>query len=77
VGVQKDSELEETLGLVNKRVIGFVGSFYAYEGLKLLVAAVPALLSRDPGVRLLLVGGGQEADDLRKLVKGTGISLPS
>jgi glycosyltransferase involved in cell wall biosynthesis len=39
-------------------VIGFIGSFYDYEGIDILIAAMPALLERRPDARLLLVGGG-------------------
>jgi glycosyltransferase involved in cell wall biosynthesis len=39
-------------------VIGFIGSFYDYEGIDDLIAAMPALLARQPEARLLLVGGG-------------------
>jgi PEP-CTERM/exosortase A-associated glycosyltransferase len=39
-------------------VIGFIGSFYDYEGLDDLIAAMPALIREQPAARLLLVGGG-------------------
>ncbi|MCA1660716.1 MAG: glycosyltransferase, exosortase A system-associated [Novosphingobium sp.] len=39
-------------------VIGFVGSFYPYEGIDDLIAAMPAILVAHPAARLLLVGGG-------------------
>ena len=39
-------------------VIGYIGSFYDYEGIDDLIAAMPALVARQPGARLLLVGGG-------------------
>jgi glycosyltransferase involved in cell wall biosynthesis len=39
-------------------LIGFIGSFYDYEGIDDLIAAMPALLRDHPGARLLLVGGG-------------------
>ena len=39
---EPDSQLRRTLGLEGCQVVGFVGSFYAYEGLDLLVAALPA-----------------------------------
>ena len=39
-------------------VIGFIGSFYDYEGIDDLIAAMPALVAAQPGARLLLVGGG-------------------
>lgn len=59
-GGQPDAALKTRLGLDDATVIGFIGSFYAYEGLDLLVDALPALLQRRPDVRLLLVGGGPQ-----------------
>jgi PEP-CTERM/exosortase A-associated glycosyltransferase len=70
---QRDPELESALGLKKRPVIGFVGSFYAYEGLKLLLDAMPAILEGNPEVRLLLVGGGQEADSLKEKATQMGI----
>ncbi|MBT0668750.1 glycosyltransferase, exosortase A system-associated [Novosphingobium profundi] len=46
-------------------VIGFIGSFYDYEGLDDLIAAMPRLLEHQRDARLLLVGGGPCADALR------------
>jgi len=46
-------------------VIGFIGSFYPYEGLDVLIDAMPALLAREPGASLILVGGGPCEADLR------------
>jgi len=65
----KNPELLATLGLVDKKVLGFLGSFYAYEGLDLLVATLPHLLAKDPDFRLLLVGGGPQADALKAQIK--------
>lgn len=65
----KDAKLSAALGLVDKKVLGFLGSFYAYEGLDLLVAALPQLLAIDPDYRLLLVGGGPQADALKAQIK--------
>jgi glycogen synthase len=39
-------------------VVGFIGSFYDYEGIDDLIAAMPALLAKRPNLHLLLVGGG-------------------
>lgn len=63
-----DSALRTQLGLDNKTVIGFIGSFYAYEGLDLLIDAMPALLRTQPDIRLLLVGGGVQEAALREQV---------
>lgn len=70
----RDGALEERYGLADRKVLAFIGSFYAYEGLDLLVAAMPKLLQARPDVRLLLVGGGQVADDLKRQVAGLGVT---
>jgi glycosyltransferase involved in cell wall biosynthesis len=46
-------------------VIGFIGSFYAYEGLDLLIEALPRMLAERPEVRVLLVGGGPQEESLK------------
>ncbi len=46
-------------------VIGYVGSFYDYEGLDDLIAAMPELLASEPEAKLLLVGGGPMDEALR------------
>jgi PEP-CTERM/exosortase A-associated glycosyltransferase len=69
----RDSALERSLKLKGKTVIAFIGSFYDYEGLDLLVEAMPRLLSERPDIRLLLVGGGQVAEDLQSQVARLGI----
>lgn len=53
-----DAALAESLGLVSAEVIGFIGSFYDYEGLDDLIAAMPALVAARPQAHLVLVGGG-------------------
>ncbi|WP_448658049.1 TIGR04063 family PEP-CTERM/XrtA system glycosyltransferase [Sphingomonas sp. CJ99] len=62
----RDDALAGELGLDDAdEVIGYIGSFYDYEGLEHLVAAMPDLVSTRPRARLLLVGGGPVADALR------------
>jgi PEP-CTERM/exosortase A-associated glycosyltransferase len=68
-----DSALRKKLGLDGARVIGFIGSFYAYEGLSLLVAAMPTILAKRPDAKLLLVGGGPEDSALRAQVAAAGL----
>ncbi len=60
----RDEALAGELG-IDGEVIGFIGSFYDYEGLGDLIAAMPALLARRPTATLLLVGGGPMEADLR------------
>jgi PEP-CTERM/exosortase A-associated glycosyltransferase len=54
----RDDALAAELELGTGPVIGFIGSFYDYEGIDDLIAAMPALIAREPEARLLLVGGG-------------------
>ena len=53
-----DTAFADSLGLAGADVVGFIGSFYDYEGLDDLIAAMPALVARRPAAQLLLVGGG-------------------
>ena len=66
-GCEADVGLKAQLGLEDKTVIGFIGSFYRYEGLDLLLRALPKVLAAMPQVRVLLVGGGPEHDRLKQL----------
>ncbi|HFE49042.1 MAG TPA: glycosyltransferase, exosortase A system-associated [Chromatiaceae bacterium] len=70
----RDEALAESLGLKDKRVIGFIGSFYAYEGLNLLVDALPEILSQTPDCRLLLVGGGPREEQLKAQCQRLGLT---
>ncbi|MXO70352.1 TIGR04063 family PEP-CTERM/XrtA system glycosyltransferase [Alteraurantiacibacter buctensis] len=60
-----DPTLRAELELGDGPVIGFIGSFYDYEGLDDLIAAMPLLLDLQPQARLLLVGGGPVAEALQ------------
>ncbi len=73
-GGQPDAALQARLGLADAEVVGFIGSFYAYEGLDLLLAALPRLLQRRPRVRLLLVGGGAQEAALKAQASALGIA---
>jgi PEP-CTERM/exosortase A-associated glycosyltransferase len=53
-----DPLFADSLGLAGADVVGFIGSFYDYEGLDDLIAAMPLLLEKRPKAQLLLVGGG-------------------
>jgi glycogen synthase len=72
-GMPADPALQAQLGLQGCTVIGFAGSFYGYEGLHLLVEAVGQLLPTHPDLRLLLVGGGPQEQQLKAQVKAAGL----
>lgn len=69
-----DTALARDLGLAGATVVGFIGSFYAYEGLDLLLEALPALLARRQEVRVLLVGGGPQEEALKAQAAALGLS---
>lgn len=62
-----DLQLAKDLGLDGKLLLGFIGSFYAYEGLNILLRALPEMLSSNPDIRILLVGGGPQEQELKAL----------
>jgi PEP-CTERM/exosortase A-associated glycosyltransferase len=72
-GGEADSALLQELGLEGKTILGFIGSFYAYEGLDLLIEALPLLHKQRDDIRLLLVGGGPEDQRLKALVHDMGL----
>jgi PEP-CTERM/exosortase A-associated glycosyltransferase len=63
--VPRDPALTAKLALEGADVVGFIGSFYDYEGLDDLIAAMPALVRAQPKAKLLLVGGGPREEALR------------
>lgn len=69
-----DPALRARWGLGDGPVIGFIGSFYAYEGLDLLIDAMPRLAQALPGMRLLLVGGGPQDENLRAQAASLGLA---
>lgn len=71
---EKDMLLCSQLNLGSKKVLGFIGSFYEYEGLGLLLKAVAILKDECPDFHVLLVGGGQAENTLKALVSQLGIS---
>jgi PEP-CTERM/exosortase A-associated glycosyltransferase len=73
VGGIADPALKHRLGLVDCTVLGFIGSFYAYEGLDLLLAALPQILAKVPNVRVLLVGGGPQDAALKAQAQSLGL----
>lgn len=73
IGDDYDLQLARELGLDGKRLLGFIGSFYAYEGLSVLLRALPKMLSRNPDIRILLVGGGPQEKELKDIAAQLGL----
>ena len=73
-GAAPDEELRRSLGLEGATVLGFAGSFYAYEGIALLIEAARRMLPRHPQLRVLLVGGGPQEANLEAQVAQAGMT---
>jgi PEP-CTERM/exosortase A-associated glycosyltransferase len=69
-----DEALRDKLSLNGRQVIGFVGSFYYYEGIDLLLEAARLLRERFPELHVLLVGGGPAEEMLRQKSLSLGIA---
>ena len=68
-----DKNLASKLNLSGKTILGFIGSFYDYEGLDDLVAALPMLRETQPDIHLLLVGGGPREKALQEQASELGV----
>ena len=69
-----DQELATRIGVAGRPVIGFLGSFYAYEGLDLAIEALPLIHARFPDLVLLLVGGGPQEQNLKTQAERLGVA---
>lgn len=68
-----DDSIRRRYQLEGCTVLGFIGSFYRYEGLQLLVEAVARLKDECPRLRVLLVGSGEVRDELIEQVHSRGL----
>ena len=68
-----DPEEKRRLGLGTGATVGFIGSFYGYEGLEDLLEALVVLRDRDVNVQAVLVGGGPEDSRMRSIVNDSGL----
>ncbi len=69
-----DKRLAAELGLGKEKVLGFIGSFYSWEGVAWLVRAVTELRQRGCACKLLLIGDGEEMPAVRAAVQELGAS---
>lgn len=62
------------LGLMpNRPYVGFIGSFYRYQGLACLLDAMAAVKQACPSAELLLVGDGEATEELKQQAKKMGL----
>ena len=71
----KVAEIKEKLGFSNaEAVLCFAGRMGKEKSVDVLLAYFKELISKHPSVRLILVGGGPEEENLRKLAAELGIA---
>ena len=68
-----DPELRRKLGLDGKFVIGTTSNMLHYEGLDLFVQAMARVKQAIPDVHALFVGGGTQAEAVRRLADNLGV----
>lgn len=61
--------LKSQLGLVDKRIVGFVGSFFPWHGLNLLLDTYESVREAVPNVVYLLAGDGPTYNETRQTIK--------
>ncbi|MDT8759674.1 glycosyltransferase, exosortase A system-associated [Sphingomonas psychrotolerans] len=69
-----DQALAKELRVEGAETIGFIGSFYDYEGLDVLIESMPALVAARPALHLILVGGGPMEAALRAQAESSPVA---
>lgn len=69
VGGTADSSRPLALDVTPGKTFGFIGSFFPFEGLDVLLRAVPLILAQEPKARFVIVGDGPDGDRIRELVR--------
>lgn len=59
-------QLKHQLGWPDGPVFGFIGSLFHYEGVDRILDVIPAVLSKAPNVRFLILGGGECEQEIRQ-----------
>lgn len=70
----KDGEILDKYYLRGFKVLGFIGTFFEFEGLELLIQAAQEILKKRHDVKVLIVGGGREEARLKKLAKQLNVA---
>ena len=72
--IERDPEVEAKYGLQGKKVVAYIGTFAAFEGVPYLVQALIKLIkSGRDDIRGLIVGKGTTYEDCRRLAKTAGL----
>lgn len=67
----KCKTLRKTLGLEEKVVVGFIGTFGRWHGAEILARAIRPVIEKNPRVHFLMIGDGPTAAAARQIVRET------
>lgn len=71
---EPDAELVGLLNLQGKKVLAFIGTFFKYEGLSYAIDSMKIIAQNRNDIHLLLVGAGNETNNLKKQVLDEDLS---
>lgn len=71
--LERDKELARELGIDDRPTAGFIGSFYDYEGLELLIRSIPQVCAKVPNAMIVLVGDGPVRHSLERQAAEIGV----
>jgi glycosyltransferase involved in cell wall biosynthesis len=72
--IQKNDQLIKKYGMENKICVGFIGTFFRFEGLELLIDAILAVIKSKHDIKFLLIGDGERMGEIKKKVNDFGLN---
>ncbi len=69
----KDMGISNKLNIEKNLVIGFIGSFYKFEGIECIIKAMPKVLLKIGNAKCIIIGGGKEEKKLFELTNQLNI----
>lgn len=69
---RKEDQLIKELHCSGNYLVGNVGRLSAQKGMKYFIRAIPLILKEHANVRFLIIGSGEEEENLRALAEETG-----
>lgn len=69
IGIWYDSAPRKVFSKINKEKLIFVGHLVSHMGVDLVIESLPAVIKKIPNIKLEIIGGGEELENLRKLAE--------
>ncbi len=73
-GQQNPTQTREKMGLKDEQIVVWVGGFYVWHDLSLLIDAFKIVVEEKPKTRLILVGDGETKSQIEEMVASYGLS---